>query len=178
MGGEPRHLPEHLLLHMELEMKMHRLILTALSAVVFIALIVSGYWFYHHNLNFACSSSTSSFSSNINSKVSFDFSQHLTFDHWGKAVIHISGGFKDQNGEYVLNRTAIYNYKRIGAYDYSMRVINVTRAGSDTVPSQLERLYLMPIVQGTHRILGIQQLPSGGMVISNNAGPYMMCAVH
>ncbi|MGU3412593.1 hypothetical protein ACLBW2_06805 [Enterobacteriaceae bacterium C23F] len=159
-------------------MKKNHFYLSVTGALVVIILLISGYWIGQHNLNFTCSSSTVSFATNVNNKLLFNFTQTLSFSYSGKFVMHISGGFQDGDREYVLNRTIVSDYKRSSMSEYNMKVVNVTRAGSDNVPDNLEHQYLMPIVLGSQRIMAIRQLPSGSMVISNPAGPYVICAVH
>ncbi|POT55532.1 hypothetical protein C3432_20990 [Citrobacter amalonaticus] len=159
-------------------MKKQHLFYSVAGCVLLVIFLLSGYWLSLHNLSFTCSSSTASFASNINNTVALNFTQSMTFSYRGKAVVHLSGYFTTGDTRHVLNRTIVYAYTRTGTSDYSLRVVNATRAGSDTVPENLERTYLGPILQGAYRIIGIREMPSGDMLIANNAGPYLICAVH
>ena len=107
-----------------------------------------------------------------------NFTQNTTFSYSGKVVSHLSGDFIAGGVRYVLNRNIVYDYTRLDSNNYSLRVVNTTRTGSDTVPVNLEHTYLGSILHGAHRILGISEMPTGDMLISNNAGPYLICAVH
>ncbi|RXJ09088.1 hypothetical protein [Lelliottia nimipressuralis] len=159
-------------------MKKTHLYLSVAGSVLLIIFLLSGYWISRHNLSFSCSSSTASFGSNINNSLLLNFTQNMTFSYRGKAVIHLSGDLSEGNTRYVLNRTIVYTYIRTGTNDYSLRVVNASRAGSDTVPENLEHTYLGPILQGAHRIIGVRKMPTGDMLIANNAGPFLICAVH
>ncbi|MFP2428833.1 hypothetical protein [Enterobacter ludwigii] len=159
-------------------MKKKHICYSVAGGLLLCAFLLSGFWFYKHNLSFACSSSTASFASNINNAITLNFTQNMTFSYRGRAVIHLSGDINEDHTRYVMNRTIVYTYTRAGTNLYSMRVVHATRTGSDTVPKHLEKGYLGPLLIGAHRIIGIRSMPSGDILISNNAGPYLICAVH
>ncbi|EPM3637450.1 MULTISPECIES: hypothetical protein [Enterobacter] len=151
----------------------------SVSAVALaIILLTVGYWFYQHNLSFTCSSSTASFVTNVGNKPLLNFSQTLSFERTGKAFLHLSGELHEGQKIYVVNRTIIYTYSRIGRNEYSMHVKSTTIGGNDSVPELFEHKHLGPVLKDTRRIISVMQLPSGDRVIANNSGPYLICAVH
>ena len=159
-------------------MKKNPLYYSMAGGVLLLIFLLFGYWISHHNLSFTCSSSTASFASNINNTMSLNFTQSMTFSYRGKAVVYLSGNITTSEAKYELNRTIVYSYTRTGTSDYSLQVVNATSAGSDTVPEYLEQTYLGSLLQKAQRIIGIRKMPSGDMLIANNAGPYLICAVH
>lgn len=159
-------------------MKKQQVYFSMAGGLLLIMFISSGYWISQHRLSFTCSSSTVSFASNINNNMALSFTQNMTFSYWGKVVIHLSGEFSEGNTRYVLNRTVVYTYTRTYKHGYSLRVINTSITGSDNVPESLENIYLGSLLLGAHRILRIQKMPTGDILISNNAGPYLICATH
>lgn len=148
------------------------------GGILLLIFLSSGYWISRHNLSFTCSSSTASFATNANNTMMLNFTHNTTFSYSGKVVSHLSGDFIADGVRYVLNRNIVYAYTRLDSNNYSLRVVSTTRTGSDTVPVNLERTYLGSILDGAHRILGISEMPTGDILISNNAGPYLICAVH
>ncbi len=159
-------------------MKKSPLFLYCIGTFLLIIFLAVGYWYSRHNLNFTCSSSTASFYTNKGNVPFLNYTQSVSFTHSGKAYVHISGNIHDAEKMYALNRTIIYSYERIAPTEYRMQVLTAFYAGSDSVPEAMEKKYLMPILPGIERIFGIRQLPTGDMVISNNSGPFLICAVH
>ena len=159
-------------------MKKKHIYYSVVGGLLLCIFLFSGYWLYRHNLSFTCSSSTASFASNINNAITLNFTQTMTFSYQGQAVIHLSGDINEDSTRYILNRTVVYAYTRVGDSLYSLKVVRANRTGSDTVPEHLEKAYLGPLLSAAHRIIGIRTMPSGNILISNNAGPYLICAVH
>ncbi|WP_336277821.1 hypothetical protein [Cronobacter dublinensis] len=151
----------------------------SVSAVTLLFIYLTlGYWIYRHNLSFTCSSSTASFVTNAGNKPFFNFTQTLSFDHTGKAFLQLSGELYEDQKAYVVYRTIIYSYSRIGRNEYNMQVESTILGGNDTVPKEFEQKHLTPLLKDTRRIIGVMQLPSGDWVIANTSGPYLICAVH
>ncbi|HCR3980609.1 TPA: hypothetical protein OOF39_000009 [Kluyvera ascorbata] len=160
-------------------MKKKHLLAYSAGTGVLIIFLALGYWYSQHNLSFTCSSSTASFYSNEGEQPFVNFTQNISFNHFGKASVYLSGDLHTQDGQiYPMNRSVFYRYVRIGTSDYRLQVTGEVRSGNDRVPADLDNQYLMPVLEGVSRIFGIRQLPTGDMVISNNAGPYLICAVH
>ncbi|WP_347290846.1 hypothetical protein [Kluyvera georgiana] len=159
-------------------MKKKRIYYSVAGGLFLCSFLLSGYWFYQHNLSFTCSSSTASFASNIKNTMAFNFTQNMTFSYRGHAVIHLSGEFSETDARYVMNRTIVYSYSRTGGNNYALQVVKATLGGSDTVPVRLESTYLGPVLTGAQRIVEIRRMPGGNIVFSNTAGPYLICAVH
>ncbi|KGB00850.1 hypothetical protein DR73_2147 [Enterobacteriaceae bacterium ATCC 29904] len=159
-------------------MKKKHIYYSVAGGLLLCSFLLSGYWLYRHNLSFTCSSSTASFASNIDNAITLNFTQTMTFSYRGQAVIHLSGDINENHTRYVLNRTVVYNYTRTGDSLYSVKVVHANRTGSDTVPAHLEKGYLGSLLSSAQRIIGIRTMPSGDILISNNAGPYLICAVH
>ncbi|MEB4675492.1 hypothetical protein MXL54_12025 [Enterobacteriaceae bacterium G50] len=150
------------------------------ASLLMICILVSGGWYYHHNLSFTCTSSMASFYSNEGDKPFINFTQNINFNYFGKASVHLSGYLYSQDGrKFKLDRSVFYRYTRIlGTHDYRLQVKEDMRSGNDTIPAVLERRHLMPVIKGESEIFGIRRLPNRDMIISNNAGPYLICAVH
>lgn len=141
--------------------------------------ITLGYWVSRHNLSFTCSSSTASFYSNSGNLPFLNFTQTLTFSNLGKTIVRVSGDLHTPEGKtYVINRSIFYDYVRISGGNYRLKVTGAIAAGNDNVPASLAKTVLAPLLQGASRIVGIRQLPSGDMVVANNVGPFLICAVH
>ncbi|ALL17256.1 hypothetical protein NI40_008865 [Enterobacter sp. E20] len=161
--------------------KRHRFIYTA-AAVLLVIFITTGYWFSRHNLSFTCSSSTVSFygnNGNNSNAASLNFTQTLNFNYLGKATVFIAGELHTPEGvTYRMNRSVFYDYVHLGGSNYYLQVTDSILAGNDDVPVSLAKTELAPLQQGASRIVGIRQLPSGDMVVANNVGPFLICAVH
>ncbi|HFT1963454.1 TPA: hypothetical protein RG862_003686 [Enterobacter ludwigii] len=160
-------------------MKTKYIIHYSAGALISSVFIMLGYWYSHHNLRFACSSSTASFYTNNDNKSFLDFTQNITFSYWGKATVSLSGNLYTTEGKmYVINRSVFYDYEHIGASQYRLKVTGAMSYGNDSVPVSLERKHLMPILKDVSRVMGIRHLANGDVMFFNNAGPFFICAVH
>ena len=159
-------------------MKNLKVLMYSVGLLILAGLLMMGYGYTRHNLNFTCSSSNSSFHNNAESTPFLTFSQNISFTRSGAAFLYISGNIENENKYYSLNRAIIYDYRRIGPDEYLMEVTKASRSGGDNIPAELENKYLMPLLSGVQRIIRIRQLPNGNMVFANNAGPFLICAVH
>ncbi|HCR2009231.1 TPA: hypothetical protein ONC52_001020 [Enterobacter asburiae] len=158
--------------------KRHRF-LYSIAAVLLVIFITIGYWVSRHNLSFTCSSSTVSFYGNNANAPFLNFTQTLTFNYLGKATVFVAGELHTPEGvTYRMNRSVFYDYVHLGGSNYHVQVTDSILAGNDDVPDSLAKTELAPLQQGASRIVGIRQLPSGDMVVANNVGPFLICAVH
>ena len=158
--------------------KKKRLLYSAV-VVLLVIFITLGYWVSRHNLSFTCSSSTASFYRNSGNAPLMNFTQTLTFSYWGKVTVFVVGELYTPEGvTYRVNRSVIYDYVRLGGSDYHLQVTGSISAGNDNVPDSLAKTDLAPLLQGARRVVGIRQLPNGDMVVANNVGPFLLCAVH